>query len=151
MSKTTTPPDYSLHNGIPLEMPTPCWGLRHPLETPAPWPVGYGGMELNIQNPGGWGIFFENRPGDPGVCGFFSPGVWHLYSAFSSVLCFRSVLQKYNIQNNDTLIDVFDRMINTGSKVNFTEEEMRMFADIERITNGSNRLKVKIAQYLDNS
>ena len=56
-------------------------------------------------------------------------------------------MQKYNIQNNDTLIDVFDRMINTGSKVNFTEEEMRMFADIERITNGSNRLKVKIALY----
>ena len=34
-------------------------------------------------------------------------------------------------------------MINTGSKENFTEEELRMFADIERITNGSARLKVK--------
>ena len=51
-------------------------------------------------------------------------------------------MEKYNIQNNDTLIDVFDRMINTGSKTNFTEEELRMFADIERITNGSARLKV---------
>ena len=53
------------------------------------------------------------------------------------------MLQKYNIQNNDTLIDVFDRMINTGSKVNFTENEIHMFADIERITNGSARLKVE--------
>ena len=52
-------------------------------------------------------------------------------------------MEKYKIQNNDTLIDVFDRMINTGSKENFTEEELRMFADIERITNGSARLKVK--------
>ena len=118
---------------------------------PGPVAGGIWGHGIEHSKPWGLGDFFENRPGDPGVCGFFSPGVWHLYSAFSSVLCFRSVLQKYNIQNNDTLIDVFDRMINTGSKVNFTEEEMRMFADIERITNGSNRLKVKIAQYLDNS
>ena len=51
-------------------------------------------------------------------------------------------MEKYNIQNNDSLIDVFDRMINTGSTTNFTEEELRMFADIERITNGSARLKV---------
>ena len=52
---------------------------------------------------------------------------------------FRSVLEKYNIQNNDSLIDVFDRMINTGSKVNFTEEELLMFADIERIVKGENK------------
>lgn len=55
----------------------------------------------------------------------------------------RSVLQKYKIQNNDTLIDIFDRMINTGSKENFTEEEIRMFEDIERVTNGSSRLKME--------
>ena len=57
-------------------------------------------------------------------------------------------MEKYKIQNNDTLIDVFDRMINTGSKENFTEEELRMFADIERITNGSARLKVKSTDIL---
>ena len=39
-------------------------------------------------------------------------------------------------------------MINTGSKDNFTEEELRMFADIERITNGSARLKVKSTDIL---
>ena len=55
----------------------------------------------------------------------------------------RSVLEKYNVQHNDTLIEVFDRMINTGSKKNFTEEEMQMFADIERMTNGSARLKME--------
>lgn len=55
----------------------------------------------------------------------------------------RSVLEKYNIQNNDTLIDVFDRMINTGSRENFTEEERLMFADIERMTNGSAKLKME--------
>ena len=42
----------------------------------------------------------------------------------------RSVLQKYNVQDNDTLIEVFDRMINSGSKRNFTEEEIQMFDDI---------------------
>ncbi len=47
------------------------------------------------------------------------------------------------MQHNDTLIDIFDRMVNTGSKVNFTEEEMQMFADIERMTNGSTRLKME--------
>ena len=51
----------------------------------------------------------------------------------------RSVLQKYNVQHNDTLIEVFDRMINTGSKEDFTEEEMAMFEDIEKMTNGSSR------------
>ena len=51
----------------------------------------------------------------------------------------RSVLQKYSIQNNDTLIDVFDRMINTGSMEPFTEEEHQMFKDIERMTNGSSK------------
>ena len=30
-------------------------------------------------------------------------------------------------------------MINTGSKVNFTEEELLMFADIERIVKGENK------------
>ena len=59
--------------------------------------------------------------------------------AFYSSFSFRSVLEKYNIQNNDSLIDVFDRMINTGSKVNFTEEELLMFADIERIVKGENK------------
>ena len=42
----------------------------------------------------------------------------------------RSVLQKYNVQHNDTLIEVFDRMINTGSKEDFTDEEIAMFDDI---------------------
>lgn len=56
---------------------------------------------------------------------------------------YRSVLEKYNVQNNDTLIEVFDRMINTGSRDNFTDEEMQMFADIERMTNGSARLKME--------
>lgn len=55
----------------------------------------------------------------------------------------RSVLEKYHIQNNDTLIDVFDRMINTGTETQFTEEELRMFDDIERMTNGSARFKME--------
>ena len=55
----------------------------------------------------------------------------------------RSVLQKYNVQHNDTLIEVFDRMINTGSKQNFTDEEIAMFDDIEKMTNGSSRLKME--------
>lgn len=55
----------------------------------------------------------------------------------------RSVLEKYNIQNNDTLIDVFDRMLNVGSPENFTDEELQMFDDIDRMTNGSARLKME--------
>ena len=47
----------------------------------------------------------------------------------------RSVLEKYGLQNN-TLMDVFDRMVNTGSQYNFTEEEQNMF---EFITKKSNR------------
>lgn len=34
-------------------------------------------------------------------------------------------------------------MINTGSKQNFTQEEIQMFKDIERMTNGSARLKME--------
>lgn len=55
----------------------------------------------------------------------------------------RSVLQKYDMQNNDTLMHIFDRMINTGSVQNFTDEEIQMFEDIEQITNGSGRLKME--------
>jgi hypothetical protein len=54
----------------------------------------------------------------------------------------RSVLEKYDIQN-DTLMDVFDRMINSGSATNFTAEEMDMFDEIERTTNGSDKLKME--------
>ena len=54
----------------------------------------------------------------------------------------RSVLEKYDIQN-DTLIDVFDRMINTGSAANFTDEEIRMFEEIQRTTNGSDKLRME--------
>ena len=47
-------------------MPTPGWGPRHPR---GPHPVaGYGGGELNIQNPRGTGGFFENPPGLLGGC-----------------------------------------------------------------------------------
>ena len=38
----------------------------------------------------------------------------------------RSVLEKYGLQNT-TLMDVFDRMVNTGSAHNFTDEELNMF------------------------
>ena len=55
----------------------------------------------------------------------------------------RSVLEKYNIHNNDQLIDIFDRMINTGSENQFSKEELAMFADIERKTNGSDKLKME--------
>jgi hypothetical protein len=46
-------------------------------------------------------------------------------------------------QDSDTLIDVFDRMINVGTSENFTEEELRMFEKIDRITNGSARLNME--------
>ncbi len=55
----------------------------------------------------------------------------------------RSVLEKYNLHNNDSLIDVFDRMINVGTQKNFTDEELKMFEHIERISNGSARLKME--------
>ena len=45
----------------------------------------------------------------------------------------RSVLEKYGLQNT-TLMDVFDRMMNTGSAYNFTDEEIEMFKYIERQT-----------------
>lgn len=54
----------------------------------------------------------------------------------------RSVLEKYDVQN-DTLIDIFDRMINTGTATNFTQEEIEMFEEIERTTNGSGKLKME--------
>jgi hypothetical protein len=38
-------------------------------------------------------------------------------------------------------IDIFDRMINTGSKEPFTEEELKMYKDIEKMTQGSTKLK----------
>ena len=47
----------------------------------------------------------------------------------------RSVLEKYGLQNNGTLIDVFDRMMNTGSSTEFTQEERDMFKSIQRTTN----------------
>jgi hypothetical protein len=40
-------------------------------------------------------------------------------------------------------MDVFDRMINSGSATNFTAEEMDMFDEIERTTNGSDKLKME--------
>ena len=50
----------------------------------------------------------------------------------------RSVLEKYGLQNS-TLMDVFDRMVNTGSAYNFTDEEIEMFKYIERKTNGTSQ------------
>ena len=46
-------------------------------------------------------------------------------------------------KNNDTLIDIFDRMINVGTAENFTEEELLMFDMIERVTNGSEKLNME--------
>ena len=55
----------------------------------------------------------------------------------------KSVLEKYGLQNT-TLMDVFDRMVNTGSAYNFTEEEMNMFEYIKEKTNGtSENLKLE--------
>ena len=49
----------------------------------------------------------------------------------------RSVLEKYGLQNNETLVDVFDRMMNTGSTDNFTQEEIDMFKTIQVQTNST--------------
>ena len=38
----------------------------------------------------------------------------------------RSVLEKYNLQNNETLIDIFDRMMNKGSDKPFTPDELEV-------------------------
>ena len=46
----------------------------------------------------------------------------------------RSVLEKYGIQNM-TVVDVFDRMMNTGSADNFTQEEIDIFKAIQKKTN----------------
>ena len=55
----------------------------------------------------------------------------------------RKTLTALSIQDNDTLIDVFDRMINVGTSENFTAEELAMFERIERVTNGSARLNME--------
>ena len=55
----------------------------------------------------------------------------------------RSVLEKYGLSNNETIIDVFDRMMNTGSVNNFTQEETDMFKFISmkmEKTNGSSEM-----------
>ena len=49
----------------------------------------------------------------------------------------RSVLEKYGLHNNETIIDVFDRMMNTGSDENFTDEEIEMFKFVAEKTNGT--------------
>ena len=38
----------------------------------------------------------------------------------------RSVLEKYNLQSNETLIDIFDRMMNKGSDKPFTTDELEV-------------------------
>ena len=56
----------------------------------------------------------------------------------------RSVLEKYGLHNNETIIDVFDRMMNTGSNDNFTQEEIEMFKFIDVKTNGTSQtLKIE--------
>ena len=63
----------------------------------------------------------------------------------------RSVLEKYGLHNNETIIDVFDRMMNTGSVDNFTQEEKDMFAFIEVKTNGTSKsLKMEGAPECNN-
>ena len=53
------------------------------------------------------------------------------------------VFLHFFFKNNDTLIDIFDRMINVGTAENFTEEELLMFDMIERVTNGSEKLNME--------
>ena len=63
----------------------------------------------------------------------------------------RSVLEKYGLHNNETIIDVFDRMMNTGSVDNFTQEEKDMFAFIDVKTNGTSKsLKMEGAPECNN-
>ena len=62
----------------------------------------------------------------------------------------RSVLEKYNLQYNDSLIDIFDRMINIGTAENFTSEEIRMFEEVERMTKGADKLKREGTPQCDN-
>ena len=61
-----------MRNLISLEMPTPGWG---PVIPRGPHPVaGYGGGELNIQNPGVRGIFLKIPRGFWGVVYWYD--VW---------------------------------------------------------------------------
>ena len=63
----------------------------------------------------------------------------------------RSVLEKYGLHNNETIIDVFDRMMNTGSVNNFTQEEIDMFKFINVKTNGTGQtLKMEGAPECNN-
>ena len=63
----------------------------------------------------------------------------------------RSVLEKYGLHNNETIIDVFDRMMNTGSDENFTDEEIEMFKFVAEKTNGtSQNLKMEGAPECEN-
>ena len=55
----------------------------------------------------------------------------------------RSVLEKYSLQNNETVIDIFDRMMNTGSADNFTVEELQVLKQIENMTGGTQELKME--------
>ena len=56
----------------------------------------------------------------------------------------RSVLEKYNLQNNETVIDIFDRMMNKGSEAPFTDEELEVLKMIENMTgSGVQELKME--------
>jgi len=56
----------------------------------------------------------------------------------------RSVLEKYNLQNNETVIDIFDRMMNKGSEKAFTNEELEVLRQIENMTGvGTQELKME--------
>ena len=46
-------------------------------------------------------------------------------------------------KNNDTLIDIFDRMINVGTAKNFTEQELQMFDMIEHVTKSAEDLNLE--------